>query len=218
MVDLILHPERTVGLILRGELLADSTSRSDDNSTTIGQHVAYKVPGYTLSRVLRRRLLPKIPERDASLEQDCVLYHEDGPDVTLVALFPLLEPGQGMPYYHPDADALAFRHVPSKDGRTQALLRVDVIPRSSVGHDEGYRLYKACLALLEIIDRHGHGKSTGYKKRVIHDTVVPRDTYQDFYHTMKMRYQHLKEEWVESTDAIKNVFEASVPFSSLMFP
>jgi tRNASer (uridine44-2'-O)-methyltransferase len=206
MMNLILHPEQTVGLILRGELL-DSTSRSTNQ--TLDQNVAYEVPGYTLNQVLRRRLLPKVPERDASLEQDCILYSEDSPDVTLVALFPLLQPGQKMPHYHPDVDALAFRYIPSKDGDTQALLRVDVVHRNSAGRDEGSRLYKTCVMLLEIIDRHGYGKLTGYKQRVTHDTVVPRNSYQDFYHIMKMRYQYLKEEWVESTDAVKNVFEAS---------
>ena len=205
-MNLILHAELTVGLILRTEVV--STSASDDK--TVDHSMVYDVPGYTLNQVIRRRLLPKVPERDASLEQDCILYREESPDVTLVTLFPLLQPGQKMPHFHPDVDALAFRYVRSSiHADAPPHVRVDVVPRNSASREEGSRLYKTCVMLLEIIDRHGWGLLTGYSKRMLHDTVVPRNAYQDFYHVMKMKYQHLKEEWVESTDAVKNVFEVS---------
>ncbi|KIM34369.1 hypothetical protein M408DRAFT_325784 [Serendipita vermifera MAFF 305830] len=209
MMNLILHAELTVGLVLRTEVVPLDSSTSTSDTKNIDKSVLYEVPGYTLNQVLRRRLLPKVPERDASLEQDCILYRDDSPDpdVTLVTLFPLLQPGQKMPHYHPDVDALAFRYLPSKHDAAPPLVRVDVVPRNSASRDEGSRLYKTCVTLLEIIDKHGWGLLTGYSKRMIHDTVVPRNTYQDFYHVMKKKYQHLKEEWVESTDAVKNVFE-----------
>lgn len=214
-MNLILHAELTVGLILRTVIVPRDSSTSASDSKNVDQNTLYEVPGYILDQVVRRRLLPKVPERDASLEQDCILYREDSSEVTLVTLFPLLQPGQKMPHYHPDVDALAFRYIPSTDAAP--LVRVDVIPRNSAGRGEGSRLYKTCVMLLEIIDRHGWGLVNGYSKRVMHDTVVPRHTYQDFYHVMKIKYQHLKEEWVESTDAVKNVFEVSTTFSKCIY-
>ena len=48
---------------------------------------------------------------------------------------------------------------------------------------------------------------TNYKKRVIHDCLVPRDIYQDLYLIMRERHKHLVDTWKEVTDPLKHVFE-----------
>ena len=54
---------------------------------------------------------------------------------------------------------------------------------------------------------------TNYKKRVIHDVLVPRESYQDLYLIMRERHKHLINTWQEVTDPLKHVFE--VKLSSL---
>lgn len=48
---------------------------------------------------------------------------------------------------------------------------------------------------------------TGYKKRVIHDCIIPREEYQDLYLVMRERHRALVGTWKESTDPLKHVFE-----------
>jgi len=55
---------------------------------------------------------------------------------------------------------------------------------------------------------------TNYKKRVIHDVLVPRESYQDLYLIMRERHKHLINTWQEVTDPLKHVFE--VKLSSLL--
>ena len=48
----------------------------------------------------------------------------------------------------------------------------------------------------------------GYKKRVHHDVLVDKSTYQDLYITLKSKYaKALIENWIEVTDPLKHVFE-----------
>jgi len=68
------------------------------------------------------------------------------------------------------------------------------------------RLDRTCLALLERVYKHGFGQMVGYKKRVNHDvsppssafayklikqTVVQREPFQDLYLILKDRHRHL---------------------------
>jgi len=50
---------------------------------------------------------------------------------------------------------------------------------------------------------------TNYKKRVIHDCLVPREIYQDLYLIMRERHKHLVDTWKEVTDPLKHVFEVN---------
>ena len=50
---------------------------------------------------------------------------------------------------------------------------------------------------------------TNYKKRVIHDCLVPREIYQDLYLVMRERHKHLIDTWKEVTDPLKHVFEVN---------
>lgn len=158
------------------------------------------------TRVIHRKLLPRRPGRDASLEQYCSLYaataHEDSPPDTLI-LTPIVPPGGSLPYYHPTVAHLAFRYIIS-DAPT---LRMEVVPFPGTPTDMNSRLYRTCLALLDTLDRYGWGAMTNYKKRVIHDCLVPRDTYQDLYLIMRERHKHLVDTWQEVTDPLKHVFE-----------
>jgi len=153
---------------------------------------------------IHRKLLPRRPGRDSSLEQFCTLYGTPDelvlPD-TLI-LTPVLKQGNILPYYHPSVSQLAFRYL-----NHEQILQIEVVPRPDTPTDLNSRLFRTCLSLLETLHRYGWGVVTNYKKRVIHDCLVPRDTYQDLYLVMRERHKLLIDTWQEVTDPLKHVFE-----------
>jgi tRNASer (uridine44-2'-O)-methyltransferase len=124
----------------------------------------------------------------------------------VLVLTPILPSDGVLPYYHPTVTHLAFRFVPSTSSRP-AQLCIEAVPLPSTPLDPGARLYRTCLSLLETLHRYGWGALTQYKKRVAHDVVIPRETYQDLYLIMRERHKHLVNDWREVTDPLKHVFE-----------
>jgi tRNASer (uridine44-2'-O)-methyltransferase len=128
-------------------------------------------------------------------------------------LTPILPPDGGgvLPYYHPTVTHLAFRFVaptsPAAAAAAAAALRIEAVPHAGTSLDPSARLYRTCLALLETLHRYGWGALTHYKKRVAHDVLVPRETYQDLYLVMRERHKRLVDDWREVTDPLKHVFE-----------
>ncbi|KAI0305739.1 hypothetical protein B0F90DRAFT_1624965 [Multifurca ochricompacta] len=201
--QLIHHPEYNSTLILRSQVIEDTVARFPDLVPTL--------QNLRPVRNIHRRLLPRRPTRDSGLNQHCTLYAPHLPDVeslhpNVLVLTPVLPPGGCLPYYHPTVTHLAFRFVTSTSS-TLATLRIEAIPLPGTSLDPGARLYRTCLALLETLHRYGWGALTQYKKRVIHDVLVPRETYQDFYLIMRERHKGLVNDWHEVTDPLKHVFE-----------
>ncbi|KAF8811622.1 DUF1613 domain-containing protein [Phlegmacium glaucopus] len=196
--QLIHHPEYNSTLILRSEVIVDTTSEFSPSLPTLRDRRPI--------RCIHRKLLPRRPGRDAALEQYCTLYgltmERTSPPDTLV-LTPLVEAGSSLPYYHPAVSHLAFRYLASDP----PTLRIEVIPLPGTPTDPNSRLYRTCLALLETLHRYGWGAMTNYKKRVIHDCLVPREIYQDLYLIMRERHKQLVDTWKEVTDPLKHVFE-----------
>ena len=126
-------------------------------------------------------------------------------------LTPLLPPDNEMPYYHPTVSHLAFRFISSssQDEPDEGHLRIEVVPLPGTDLSLGGRLYRTCLALLETLHRYGWGAQTHYQKRVLHDRLISREEYQDFYLIMRERHKHLVDQWHESTDPLKHVFEVA---------
>lgn len=120
-----------------------------------------------------------------------------------------------MPYYHPAVHHIRFRYLASSSNSadepipTTGTLQIEVDPLPGTPNDPNSRLYRTCLALLETVHRYGWGVMGNYKKRVIHDCVVPREPYQDLYLVMRERHKHLVDTWQEVTDPYKHVFEVS---------
>ena len=207
LYELIRNPELTSQLILRAEIQSDDSSMafSHDENSIRDQEEEERICCYTLVRKIRRKLLPRRPDRDLPLLQDCLLYREEESlDIALLVLKPLLHSGQGIPHYHPDVSSLAIRY---REGTPESggVLTIELPPKEA--SKGGSRLYNTCVVLLQTVWKHCWGGWTGYKKRVVHDTVVDRATYQDLYWVMRERYKGLVSQWAESTDPVKNVFE-----------
>lgn len=162
-------------------------------------------------RSIYRRLLPRRPGRDPGLDQHCTLYAVEGEEdavgdtSSILVLTPIVPEGGSLPYYHPTVSHLAFRYIE----QAPPILRIEVVPLPRTPMDMNSRLYRTALALLETLHRYGWGAMTNYKKRVMHDCIVPREPYQDLYLIMRERHKHLVDTWQENTDPLKHVFEVS---------
>lgn len=165
--------------------------------------------GYQPLRSIHRKLLPRRPGRDEGLEQYCTLYgsqHDvnDTTSASLLVLTPIVANcDSSLPYYHPRVAHLAFRYVPSDP----PTIRIEAVTLPDTPTDTNSRLYRTCLALLDTLHRYGWGTMTQYKKRVVHDRIVPREEYQDLYLVLRERHKHLVNDWHEVTDPLKHVFE-----------
>ncbi|CAL1695409.1 unnamed protein product [Somion occarium] len=203
--QLIHHPEYNSTLILRSEVVSDSESKYPPSVP--------RLHGLRSTRTIHRKLLPRRPGRDSGLEQHCTLYAalkrrgKPEPVPSVLVLTPIVETGSELPYYHPKVSHLAFRYIPTDVEASNGILQVEVVPLTDTPTDVNSRLYRTCLALLETLHRYGWGAMTNYKKRVIHDCIVPREPYQDLYLVMRERHKHLVDTWQESTDPLKHVFE-----------
>ncbi|KAL1746719.1 hypothetical protein HDZ31DRAFT_33576 [Schizophyllum fasciatum] len=198
--QMVHHPEYNSTLILRSECLWDKTEGFPEGIPALD--------GLRATRCVRRKLLPRRPGRDASLEQYCTFYcAADDHAPSVLVLTPIVPDGGALPYYHPTVVHLAFRYIAADDEDEGAVLRLEVVPLPGAPTDVSSRLYRTGLALLETAHRYGWGALTQYKKRVHHDVLVPREPYQDLYLVMRERHRHLVDEWQESTDPLKHVFE-----------
>jgi tRNASer (uridine44-2'-O)-methyltransferase len=215
--QLVHHPEYNSTLILRSEIIQDTIAPPFPD-------IVPALQGLQPVRNIHRRLLPRRPTRDAALEQHCTLYApssshptEAEAEIAALVLTPILSPEGGggvLPYYHPTVTHLAFRFVAPTTTTTTtttsspaAALRIEAVPHAGTSLDPGARLYRTCLSLLETLHRYGWGALTHYKKRVAHDVLVPRETYQDLYLVMRERHKRLVDDWREVTDPLKHVFE-----------
>lgn len=176
MDQLIHHPEYNSTLILRSETVQEYDHTDDDFPEGIPT-----LRGLLPFRVIHRKLLPRRPGRDKGLEQYCTLYGDEGsPIPTTLVLTPILPPGESqLPYYHPAVLHLAFRFLVSETQTQTSSLRIEVLPLPDTPTDLSSRLYRTCLALLDTLHRYLWGVQTSYKKRMVHDALVPRDKYQD---------------------------------------
>lgn len=175
-----------------------------------------RLQGALVSKSTLRRLLPRRPGRDGSIDQHCTMYTVEGHhEASILVLTPELDQNGTLPYYHPQVFHIAFRYLssPASDhcdnasAGSSATLQVEVVAFSDVSLDPNGRIYRTCLALLETLHRYGWGAMTSYKKRVNHDCIIPREEYQDLYLLMRERHKHLVGTWQESTDPLKHVFE-----------
>ncbi|KAJ3560219.1 hypothetical protein NP233_g10985 [Leucocoprinus birnbaumii] len=201
--QLVHHPEYNSTLILRSDIVTESTENMPDETPSLDGRVKL--------RYIHRRLLPRRPGRDEGLEQYCTFYSssetsrdKDALATDTLVLTPIVAPGSKLPYYHPSVHHIAFRYIYSS---SDPILRIEVLPLPDTPTDPSSRLYRTCLALLETLHRYGWGALTNYKKRVAHDCLVPREEYQDLYLTMRERHKHLVSTWQEVTDPLKHVFE-----------
>lgn len=192
----VLTPEHSVSTILRAEVEQDEQRPEG--------FVA--LPGFQLTRRIRRRLLAKQP-RDGDMSEECAWYvgtpaatadgDDSEPQAALLLLpdFELLEAELDgvMPYYHPQVAALAFRFVPPSSPGEPAELRIDLLALPSQPLPTPLpptdRVFRTALMLAKQVVVNSRGEEKNYVKRVNHDLLAGKEEVQDVYRALKQRYR-----------------------------
>lgn len=206
-LQLILHPERNTKHIRRADILNDSETDpynlNNDHEGTWGM---------TCTRTIGRRLMPRNPNFDSELEQTCRFYALEGEDeATVVTYHNHFVEGEKLPYYVPGVLGIAFELF-------EGIVYLSYLPVPNTSSEDD-RLQRTALHLLQTLHRHWFpplstyvdgslGTQEGYQKRVHHDLIVSKSSFQDLYIHLKNKYaKDLINAWVEATDPKKHVFE-----------
>ncbi|EDO15032.1 hypothetical protein Kpol_1007p16 [Vanderwaltozyma polyspora DSM 70294] len=156
-------------------------------------------------RGIVRRMVPRNPYKDFSINQTCLLMNspQKFPETSLVIYTPHIKEEDECPFYIPHVESVGIL-------LHEGILSVHYIPYSDVSslNDESERVVRTAWRLLQTAYKHSKGVMQGYEKRVNHDQVVDKVKFQDRYIILKGKYsKFLIENWVESTDPKKHVFE-----------
>lgn len=174
-----------------------------------------------MKRTLTRKLLPNRPGRDDSLLQRCIFYEAQAarlvvmePLVRSKDEMPYYHPEVrklGFRYEQTEATVEGGSEAAGKviisiilfDEDRKGVLQGDrdLGPLDSFGSTDEprrttqtslpNRLYRTCHHLGDQVHRYGWGRLSGYKKRVHHDVMIDRASFQDLYLIMKERHKHL---------------------------
>jgi tRNASer (uridine44-2'-O)-methyltransferase len=163
-----------------------------------------------------RRIIPRNPFKDYIINQTCLVLSlkEDDQDneykSTLVVYSPHITTIDDCPFYLPDVQAvgillrkgaLSLHYLPFNYQDKQTIEDFKTL-------DHGNRNIRIAFRLLQTAKKHSTGVMDGYQKRVNHDQVVSKVSFQDRYIALKKKYtKHFVDNWVESTDPRKHVFE-----------
>ncbi|CCE62335.1 hypothetical protein TPHA_0C01790 [Tetrapisispora phaffii CBS 4417] len=155
-----------------------------------------------------RRMVPRNPYKDALINQTCLMMESPVryPESSLVIYTPHLDKKDDCPFYIPAVknvailfheEHLSVHYLFFSDEQMKQLIQ-----------DESERIVRTAWRLLQTAYKHSRGVMQGYEKRVNHDQVVDKVKFQNQYITIKKKYsQFLVENWKESTDPKKHVFE-----------
>lgn len=209
MMNLIQNPNINSSWLFRADILHDQkgTNFCDPCPEVSPVPRILVLQGFDLHRLIVRRLVPRNPERDAPLDQTCLFFEDNsgGARKNAVLYLPHVNSVGDMPFYHPRVRGIAFLH---EYDAAQASGSVSVSYSFFENAEPTAKVTQTALNLLKVIHKHGHGKASGYIKRVHHDMLVPQAAFQERYTRLKQKYaRQLIKTWAEKTDPAKHVFE-----------
>lgn len=163
-----------------------------------------------------RRIVPRNPFKDAIINQTCLVLalkddnKKENFDSTLVVYNPHITNVEDCPFYLPGVQAVGILY--RKNTLSLHYLPFDFQDSANIKAfkelDPSDRNVRIAFRLLQTARKHSTGVMQGYQKRVKHDLVVSKVSFQDRYITLKKKYSKtLVDNWVESTDPRKHVFE-----------
>lgn len=206
ITGLVKFPERSSSGILRADIFAEESAKSTLPGSEVTMSINEKE--WSLTKRVSRRILPRNPRIDGSMEQHCYFFLPIAgeSDEMLVIFEP--EDKLHIPFYHPQVSAIAFHYS------CNAVRIAYSLGATTIGDVFGQsvplenRLERTLLQLITIVAKHSKGFMNNYQKRVDHDLVVPKNDWQDLYTDLKGRLAaEYVTNWVESTDPRKHVFE-----------
>ncbi|EPQ66526.1 Bgt-3123 [Blumeria graminis f. sp. tritici] len=209
MLNLIRHPNINSNHLFRADISFDEpydpSSVAAASAGRVGGLIEFQ--GFKTTRVIRRVLIPRNMLVDKALEQTCLFSEQIGPQNTrsVVTYLPHITSAAEAPFYHPAVFGIAFVHDSGSAGShgniSISYAFFDAQPRIE-------KLERTALHLLAVLHKHGHGTAAGYVKRVQHDVLLSQPIVQNTYARLKAKYAKiLIQNWAESTDPAKHVFE-----------
>ncbi|RAK96912.1 tRNA (uracil) methyltransferase [Aspergillus ibericus CBS 121593] len=205
----------------------ETTVAADENVEPI---TAREFSGFTLVRTVVRRLVPRNPNLDRVMDQTCHFYEANTPpqrtdksadsdaqpiNRSLVIYTPHITSKEDMPFYHPLLRSLAFLYdynpntPETASGPGTMSIHFLQFPDEPIQN----RLERTLQALLTIQIRLARGtrltgKPEGGSQNPVKDNVIPQHLVQNTYTRLKAKYaSELCQNWVESTEPSKHVFE-----------
>lgn len=192
--------------------------------------------GFSLERTVVRKLIPRKPQLDPTLDQTCHIYkgatskvHRvseskgSKPHISeewLIVYNPHITTLEKMPWYHPPVRALAFYLEicqSSANAQMMSVLSLHILPFDSISLDPvPNRLHRTLLSLLSTYSRLCRNtpelKVSSAKEAVFpnpyKDNIIPQHIHQNTYTRLKETYAaRLIADWVEKTEPSKHVFE-----------
>jgi len=140
----------------------------------------------TERRRLRRKLLPRKPNIDKPLEQDCLFLVDRDPlaQQGIVVLLPDVKEEKDVPFYHPILRKLAFEYRPSSSFQEsddpnivpRGKIRISALPFPSSGSDGTNSVQDALSARAE----------TG----TVVNKLLPQRTIRTCMHLLETLYKH----------------------------
>lgn len=159
-----------------------------------------------LNRRVVRRIIPKSPLRDPIIHQSCLYYSSEAKDAIFIVYLGHFKSEEECPFYLPPSKAVGILYY--KKTLCIYYLLFDPKVDNLVSYDQSDRMIRIALHLLETSYKHSTGTMNGYKKRIHHDQLVDKIAFQDQYLYLKQKYANtIVQNWVESTDPRKHVFE-----------
>ncbi|AET38251.1 tRNA (uracil) methyltransferase Ecym_2530 [Eremothecium cymbalariae DBVPG len=226
MNNVIRHPNINSTVILRADILLENhydvdssellSSISNNASVPDGEIQVLLVDDITARTIdtdldlvikdeLVRRIIPRNPFKDAVINQTCLIHNsKSSQETSMVTYIPHIINEEQCPFYIP---AVALVSILLHEGH----LSIHYMPfpgHTDLFQDESQRAIRTALRLLNTAVKHSMGSMNGYSKRVNHDVVVDKVLFQDRYIKLKKIYSKwLVDNWVETTDPKKHVFE-----------
>jgi tRNASer (uridine44-2'-O)-methyltransferase len=194
------------------------TAASGRNDEDVAERTPECFPGFTLTRTVIRRLIPRNPQLDKSLLQTCHIY-DAGTSRHLVVYQPHVGSAEATPWYHPPIRALAYLYetaTADRGGLLNAAISVHILPFEECASATAIpnRLHRTLLSLLHTLIRLTKSISQrppGASPNVAtapKDNIIPQHIVQNTYSRLKQTYStDLINRWVEKTEPSKHVFE-----------
>lgn len=213
------------------ELAGTSGTAPETPESTITAKPPVRVTGFDLVRTVIRKLIPRNQNIDRPLVQTCHFYKSKAAPSTsdkgdhannvqhpqwqrvLTMFLPHIESQDEVPFYHPQLRGLATLYdvQSSPEGANSGVMSVHFLPFSS---DIPERLERTLHILLNFYVRLTRGgqstlsNESESKASSSTDNLVPRHLAQNTYARLKTLYAaDLCENWVESTEPSKHVYE-----------
>ncbi|RKF58759.1 tRNA -methyltransferase [Erysiphe neolycopersici] len=209
MQNLVQNPNLNSTYLFRADIITELPFSVDTKSESGAQSLRIvEFKNFQLKKVVVRTLIPRNVHVGKKLDQTCLFYksRDDSFRInSMVVYLPHISSESESPFYHPAVYGISFLH---EFYQTTQMGVVSIHYCFFDSEPRSVKLERTAYHLLATLYKHGQGTAAGYVKRVHHDVILPQPILQNTYSRLKSKYsKKLIENWVESTDPVKHVFE-----------